>query len=50
MIDPACGVIRISVKCFCVEIFDQQVNPNFTFPWSDSLSLGRLSVLTSSFS
>ena len=28
MIDLACGVIRISIKCSCLEIFDQQGNPN----------------------
>ena len=40
MIDLVYGVIRISNKCSCVEIFDQQGNPNFTFPYSDSLSGG----------
>ena len=30
MIDLACGVIRISIKCSCLEIFDQQGNPNLT--------------------
>ena len=28
MINIACGVIRISSKCSCLEIFDQQGNPN----------------------
>ena len=28
MIDLSCGVIRISIKCSCLEIFDQQGNPN----------------------
>ena len=28
MIDLACGVIRISIKCSCLEIFDQQGNSN----------------------
>ena len=39
MIDLSCGVIRISIKCFsCLEIFDQQGNPNLNFPCVDSLS------------
>ena len=45
MIDFTCEVIRISIKYSCLEIFDQQVNPSFTFPLSYFLSL-RLSVLT----
>ena len=45
MIDLVCGVTRISIKCSCLEIFDQQGNLNFIFPWSDFLSL-VLSVLT----
>ena len=28
MIDLACGVIRISIKCSCLEIFDQKGNLN----------------------
>ena len=44
MINLVYGVIRISNKCSWLKIFDQQGNLNFTFPWSDSLSLG-LSVL-----
>jgi len=38
MIDLACGVIRISIKCSCLEIFDQQGNPNFIPLVVDSLS------------
>ena len=30
MINLVCGVIRISNKCSCFEIFDQQGNPNLT--------------------
>ena len=30
MIGLACGVIRISIKCSCLEIFDQQGNSNLT--------------------
>ena len=38
MIDLACGVIRISIKCSCLEIFDQQGNPNLIPLVVDSLS------------
>ena len=30
MINLACGMIRISNKCSCLEIFDQQGNLNLT--------------------
>ena len=38
MIDLARGVIRISIKCSCLEIFDQQGNPNLIPLVVDSLS------------
>ena len=40
MINLACGVIRISNKYSCLEIFDQKGNPNFLLPWGDSISFG----------
>ena len=39
MINLACGVIRISIKCSCLEIFDQQGNPNLTLLVVDFLIL-----------
>ena len=40
MIDLACGVIRISDKSSCLEIFDQQGNPNLTSLVVISISFG----------
>ena len=45
MIDLACGVIRISIKCSCLEIFDQQGNPNLIPLVIDSLSYHLVSEL-----
>ena len=43
MIDLACGV-RISIKCSCIEIFDQHGNPNLTLLVVDFLILSLLNT------
>ena len=44
MINLACGVIRISNKCYCLDIFDQQGNPSFTLLLVISISFSIIAL------
>ena len=44
MINITCTVFQISNKCSYLEIFNQEGNPNLTFPYSDFLSFDIIAL------